>query len=127
MSSNGIQVSLEGVKLGETSWSGAFVIYIDGDPANVVAFKTTMVKVLDHPPWESRYWDEELWETFLKREGLDKDQIVDRLAVVNDAIEACKDRLEHPLDGESQADAVDQVAGRLDALGTILSDTMEQV
>ena len=58
---------------------------------------------------------------------LDKQQVADRLAVVLDAIEACKDRLENPIGNESQTDAIKQVTGRLDALGTILSDTLEYV
>lgn len=58
---------------------------------------------------------------------LNKAQTTERLAIVLDGIETCKKRLQHPAEGESCADSIENVVSRLDALGTILSDTLEHV
>jgi len=58
---------------------------------------------------------------------LSERQASERLMVVLEGIEETKDRLENPEDGKSQNDAVEDAVCRLDALQTILSDTMEHV
>ena len=70
MKRNGLEVVLEGQKYGDSSWSGAISLLLEGEKESIRDFAAGFLSRLDHPPWESKYWDKEMWAELLKKSEL---------------------------------------------------------
>jgi len=75
MKRNGLKVVLEGQKYGASSWSGAISLLLEGEGVSIREFSVGFLSQLDHPPWESKYWDQEMWAELLKKSEITQGDI----------------------------------------------------
>ena len=75
MGCNGLEVVLEGSRYGESTWSGAITLILEGEDTAIKGLIVDLLSKLDHPPWESKYWDQKMWSELFSREKLTQNDI----------------------------------------------------